>query len=122
MDSPPVFWPICFLDLEPEAQTQHDIRTVLTVQCGDVDMPPDDTVEGVGGNLFEVYLKPYFLEAYRPLKKGDTFMVREANHPVEFKVVECDPKEVVVVAPKHLTNKIRKTCLEMKYVFYKKYC
>jgi len=44
---PSRFWPICLLDLEPEAQTQHEIRTVLTVQCGDVDMPPDDTVEGV---------------------------------------------------------------------------
>merc|ERR1719337_749876 len=28
----------------------------------------DDTIEGVSGNLFDVYLKPYFLEAYRPVK------------------------------------------------------
>ncbi|CAF1306718.1 unnamed protein product [Adineta steineri] len=27
-------------------------------------LPIDDTVEGMTGNLFEVYLKPYFLEAY----------------------------------------------------------
>lgn len=27
-------------------------------------------------NLFEVYLKPYFLEAYRPIHKDDTFIVR----------------------------------------------
>ncbi len=39
-------------------------------------LPLDDTIEGVSGNLFEVYLKPYFLEAYRPLKKGDLFQVR----------------------------------------------
>ena len=30
-------------------------------------LPIDDTVEGITGNLFEVYLKPYFLEAYRPV-------------------------------------------------------
>lgn len=34
-------------------------------------LPIDDTVEGITGNLFEVYLKPYFLEAYRPIRKGD---------------------------------------------------
>jgi len=46
-----------------------DVVTVSTV--GDVPygkrvhvLPLDDTVEGVSGNLFDVYLKPYFLEAY----------------------------------------------------------
>ena len=34
-------------------------------------LPLDDTIEGVSGNLFDVYLKPYFLEAYRPVKKGE---------------------------------------------------
>jgi len=62
-------------------------------------LPIDDTIEGVAGNLFDVYLKPYFLEAYRPVKKGDLFLVRQAMHPVEFKVVETDPEEVVIVAP-----------------------
>ena len=32
-------------------------------------LPIDDTIEGVTGNLFDVFLKPYFLEAYRPLRK-----------------------------------------------------
>lgn len=62
-------------------------------------LPIDDTIEGVSGNLFDVYLKPYFLEAYRPVKKGDLFLVRQAMHPVEFKVVETDPDETVIVAP-----------------------
>jgi transitional endoplasmic reticulum ATPase len=62
-------------------------------------LPIDDTVVGLEGNLFEVYLKPYFLEAYRPMKKGDRFLVRQAMHPVEFKVVETDPAEVIIVAP-----------------------
>ena len=41
-------------------------------------LPFDDTMEGVTGNIFEVYLKPYFMDAYRPVKLGDTFIVREA--------------------------------------------
>jgi len=56
-------------------------------------LPFDDTVEGISGNLFETYLKPYFQEAYRPVKKGDTFLVREGFRPVEFKVMEIDPPE-----------------------------
>lgn len=62
-------------------------------------LPIDDTIEGVSGNLFNVYLKPYFLEAYRPLRVGDLFLVREAMHPVEFKVVEMDPGPYCIVAP-----------------------
>jgi len=62
-------------------------------------LPLDDTIEGVSGNLFEVYLKPYFLEAFRPVRKGDLFLVRQAMHPVEFKVVECDPSPHCIVAP-----------------------
>jgi len=74
--------------------------------CGDVPygkrihvLPLDDTIEGVTGNLFDVYLKPYFLEAYRPVRKGDLFLVRQAMHPVEFKVVETDPAPHCIVAP-----------------------
>mmetsp|Transcript_11602 Transcript_11602/g.20607 ORF Transcript_11602/g.20607 Transcript_11602/m.20607 type:complete len:807 (+) Transcript_11602:2296-4716(+) len=62
-------------------------------------LPIDDTIEGVTGNLFDVYLKPYFLEAYRPVKKGDLFLVRQAMHPVEFKVVQCEPGDCCIVAP-----------------------
>lgn len=81
-----------------------DIITVTA--CSDVPygkrihvLPLDDTIEGVTGNLFDVYLKPYFLEAYRPVKKGDLFLVRQAMHPVEFKVVETDPGEYCIVEP-----------------------
>merc|ERR1719226_42018 len=79
---------------------------VIVNACGDVPygkrihvLPLDDTIEGVTGNLFDVYLKPYFLEAYRPVKKGDLFLVRQAMHPVEFKVVETDPSPYCIVAP-----------------------
>ncbi|XP_073284344.1 cell division cycle protein 48 homolog [Primulina huaijiensis] len=75
-------------------------------QCADVKygtrvhiLPMDDSVEGLAGNLFDVYLKPYFMDAYRPVRKGDLFQVRGGMRSVEFKVVEVDPGEYCVVAP-----------------------
>lgn len=75
-------------------------------QCTDVKygkrihvLPIDDTIEGITGNLFDVYLKPYFLEAYRPVRKGDTFLARGGMRSVEFKVVETDPADYCIVAP-----------------------
>jgi len=62
-------------------------------------LPIDDTVEGLTGNLFEVYLKPYFLEAYRPVHKGDIFLVRGGMRAVEFKIIETDPAPYCIVAP-----------------------
>jgi len=32
-------------------------------------LPIDDTIEGLTGNLFDTFLKPYFLDAYRPVRK-----------------------------------------------------
>lgn len=62
-------------------------------------LPIDDTIEGLTGNWFEVYLKPYFLEAYRPIHKNDTFIVRGGMRAVEFKVIETDPSPFCIVAP-----------------------
>merc|ERR1712173_147099 len=91
------------------------VRNNLRVRLGDVvsvsscsdikygkrihGLPIDDTVEGLSGNWFEVYLKPYFLEAYRPVHKGDTFIVRGGMRAVEFKVIETDPSPYCIVAP-----------------------
>uniref|UniRef100_M8CP09 Cell division control 48-D-like protein n=1 Tax=Aegilops tauschii TaxID=37682 RepID=M8CP09_AEGTA len=62
-------------------------------------LPLDDTVEGIAGNLFDVYLKPYFVDAYRPVHKGDLFLVRGGMRSVEFKVMEIDPAvEYCIVA------------------------
>ena len=75
-------------------------------QCPDVKygnkvhvLPLDDTVEGLTGNLFDAYLKPYFMDSYRPVRKGDLFLVRGGMKSVEFKVMETDPREYCVVAP-----------------------
>ena len=62
-------------------------------------LPIDDSVEGLTGNLYEVYLKPYFIEAYRPLRKDDIFIVRGGMRAVEFKVIETDPSPYCIVAP-----------------------
>eukprot|EP00397_Hematodinium_sp_SG-2012_P002861 GEMP01002869.1.p1 GENE.GEMP01002869.1~~GEMP01002869.1.p1 ORF type:complete len:782 (+),score=199.71 GEMP01002869.1:1420-3765(+) len=74
--------------------------------CGDVPygkrvhvLPIDDTIEGITGNIFDTYLKPYFLEAYRPVRQGDLFLVRGGFRPVEFKVVGIEPGEFCIVAP-----------------------
>ncbi|KAI1707433.1 ATPase family associated with various cellular activities (AAA) domain-containing protein [Ditylenchus destructor] len=62
-------------------------------------LPIDDTIEGLTGNLFEVFLKPYFLESYRPVHKEDIFSVKAAMRTVEFKVVDTDPSPACIVGP-----------------------
>jgi transitional endoplasmic reticulum ATPase len=64
-------------------------------------LPYEEDVKGITGNIFESHLKPYFADAYRPLHKGDTFVVRDSFRPIEFKVMEIDPTEpeFCVVAP-----------------------
>ncbi|KAJ7554804.1 hypothetical protein O6H91_05G009900 [Diphasiastrum complanatum] len=100
---------------EPKIRMNKVVRTNLRVRLGDVVsvhqcadvkygkrvhvLPIDDTIEGLTGNLFDAYLKPYFLEAYRPLRKGDLFLVRGGMRSVEFKVVETDPADYCIVAP-----------------------
>ncbi|KAF9587220.1 hypothetical protein IFM89_039560 [Coptis chinensis] len=100
---------------EPKIRMNKVVRSNLRVRLGDVVsvhqcpdvkygkrvhiLPVDDTIEGLTGNLFDVYLKPYFLEAYRPVRKGDLFLVRGGMRSVEFKVIETDPAEYCVVSP-----------------------
>ena len=62
-------------------------------------LPIDDTIEGITGDLAQTYLIPYFRDAYRPVKKGDLFLVRGGFKAVEFKVVACEPGEFGIVAP-----------------------
>ncbi len=62
-------------------------------------LPLDDTIEGITGNLFEVYLKPYFLDAYRPVSKGDLYLIHKAMRSVEFKVVGIEPNQYGLVTP-----------------------
>ena len=74
------------------ARVNRCVRNNLRVRLGDIVtvhpcpdikyanrisvLPIADTVEGINGSLFDLYLKPYFVEAYRPVRKGDLFTVR----------------------------------------------
>ncbi|KAL0225612.1 hypothetical protein P9112_012936 [Eukaryota sp. TZLM1-RC] len=62
-------------------------------------LPYSDTIEGLTGNLFDTFLKPYFLEAYRPVREGDTFTCFGAMRQVEFKVVKTEPSPYCIVSP-----------------------
>lgn len=80
-----------------------DIVTVTACQANTwgkhvLILPYEDSLEGISTeNLFDVYLKPYFTEAYRPVHEGDTITCRFANHPVDFKIVKTDPEPFCVV-------------------------
>lgn len=41
----------------------------------------------------------YFADAYRPVRKGDLFLVRGMMRSVEFKVMETNPSVYSIVAP-----------------------
>jgi len=82
------------------------LDVVIIKPCADIKygkrihvLPIDDTIEGIKGDLFDTFLKPYFLEAYRPVRKGDLFIVRGNMRAVEFKVIETDPEDYCIVAP-----------------------
>ena len=62
-------------------------------------LPIDDTVEGISGDLFNRFLKPYFNESYRPVQAGDIFIVRGAMRAVEFKVITVEPNGAGIVDP-----------------------
>merc|ERR1711976_477606 len=79
---------------------------VALVPCPDIKygkrvhvLPIDDSSEGFSGDLFNVFLKPYFTEAYRPVMKGDIFQCKGAMRTVEFKVVDTDPAPYCIVSP-----------------------
>ncbi|PBP21391.1 P-loop containing nucleoside triphosphate hydrolase [Diplocarpon rosae] len=87
------------------ARMNRVVRHNLRVKHGDIVtakriavLPIADTVEGLTGSLFDVFLAPYFREAYRPVRQGDLFTVRGGMRQVEFKVVEVDPPEYGIVA------------------------
>ena len=60
-------------------------------------LPIDDTLEGVTGNLFETYIKPYFYGMYRPVHVDDRFLVTGQLKPIEFKVIACEPEPYGIV-------------------------
>lgn len=61
-------------------------------------LPYADSVEGLTGNLTDIYLRPYYHNANRPAYKGDTFIVRGSFRPVEFKIMAVEPGDYGIVA------------------------
>ena len=60
-------------------------------------LPFEDTVEGITGNLTDIYLKPYFKDVFRPIHQGDRFKVKGGFREVEFKVVATEPEPYCLV-------------------------
>ncbi|KAF8007703.1 hypothetical protein BT93_K1640 [Corymbia citriodora subsp. variegata] len=56
-------------------------------------------LDGQLTNVMDSLYLSYFLEAYRPTREGDLFLVRGGMRSVEFKVIETDPAEYCVVGP-----------------------
>jgi len=66
-------------------------------------LPFKDCISGFEGDPFEVFLKPYFFENYRPVHVGEVFPVhnQELDMTVDFKVMQVDDEETEwgIVAP-----------------------
>lgn len=56
-------------------------------------LPFKDSIEGISGDLYDVFVKPYFKEKYRPLRIGDMFVSRGGMRAVEFKVIAIEGPE-----------------------------
>ncbi|KAH9700436.1 cell division control protein 48 [Citrus sinensis] len=107
---------------QPKIRMNKVVRSNLRVRLGDVVsvhqcpdvkygkrvhiLPIDDTIEvslvwydADSMHVVDVVFAAYFTEAYRPVRKGDLFLVRGGMRSVEFKVIETDPGEYCVVAP-----------------------
>lgn len=70
-----------------------DIKFVKRVAIQCLDNDTEDSTD----YLFDNLLAPYFHEAYRPLRKGDSFTCRAAMRTANFKVIEIDPPEYGIV-------------------------
>ena len=73
------------------ASTQTPNLTKLHV------LPYADTIEGLTGDLAQTYLIPYFKDTFRPVHKGDSFIVRGTFKPVEFKIVATEPGDFGII-------------------------
>lgn len=63
-------------------------------------LPFEDCLEGVDREfLTRNLVLGYFKDCYRPLHKGDTFIVRGNFLAVEYMVMEVDPGEMCLVTP-----------------------
>ena len=66
-------------------------------------LPLADSVVGLSGDLYDAYLRPYFVDKDRPIGLDDTFVVRGAMRAVEFKVIaiEAESNEGGITSVEH---------------------
>ena len=90
----------CFRDNALCSLRLGDVVTILP--CPDLKfaksiqvLPFNDTIQGIQGDLFEVFVKPYFIDKYRPVKLGDMFLARGSMRAAEFKIVGIEFPEGV---------------------------
>jgi transitional endoplasmic reticulum ATPase len=64
-------------------------------------LPFDDSLTENYRDLFESYLKPYFIGAYRPVKKNEKLLVNGTLGTMDFQVIEIDPEvnDYCIVGP-----------------------
>jgi transitional endoplasmic reticulum ATPase len=62
-------------------------------------LPFEESLKNNKSDIFESYLKPYFIDAYRPVKKNDTFVVNGESGLIEFQIIEIDPVDYCIVGP-----------------------
>lgn len=60
-------------------------------------LPLSSSLEGLTGDWFLLFLRTYFVEQYRPLRKGDTFEVHAHMRDARFKVIETRPADYIIV-------------------------
>jgi transitional endoplasmic reticulum ATPase len=53
-------------------------------------LPFQYSVNGYSGDLFQDYIKPYFVDNYLKVRLGDTFSTRGGNWAPQFKVVAIE--------------------------------
>jgi transitional endoplasmic reticulum ATPase len=62
-------------------------------------LPFEDSLKDRNCDFFELYLKPYFIDAYRPIKKNDKFIVNGPKGQIQFQAIEIDPMDYCIVGP-----------------------
>ena len=66
-----------------------DVKTAVSIEV----VPYKESIDGLSGDLLDVFVKPYFEGKFRPVKLGDVFVARGSMRAVEFKVSSIENPE-----------------------------
>lgn len=62
-------------------------------------LPIKDSLEGITGDLFEAFVRPFFSNNYRPVSKNDIIPITAGIRTVDFLIVAVDPDAGCIVVP-----------------------